>query len=164
MTDIVVIDASKCHSSRHVLGIDELYMSVGSNQIAPTESGVWPCPRGAVCRCPLRSCTKSSTRKRAQSWTINAACVPDGGVLVADASPLHAGSSHDAPVLRPQRVREGPPVAAATARCATGFMLKAPQCPGDGSWTLSPWDLAMSHRVPRWARRAHTQNTNARTL
>ncbi len=60
----------------------------------------------------------------------------------------------DHPTTHPQRLREGrqgPAVAAvaATARCATGFMLKAPQCPGDGSWTLSPWDPAMSHRVPR---------------
>ncbi len=119
-----------------------------------------------MCRCPLRSSTRSSTRRRAESFTINAACVPDGGVLVADASPLHARSSHDAPVLHPQRLREGPAVAAvaAMARCATGFMLKAPQCPGDGSWTLWPWDPAMSHRVPRGARRAHTQNTNAQTL
>ncbi len=40
-----------------------------------------------------------------QSFTINAAYVPDGGVLVADVTP----------VLHPQRLREGPAVAAVAA-------------------------------------------------
>ncbi len=77
-------------------------------------------------------------------------------ILEADtgSSGTLAHCMQDHPTTHPQRLREGrqgPAVAAvaATARCATGFMLKAPQCPGDGSWTLSPWDPAMSHRVPR---------------